>query len=264
MHPTRVFPDGHKQHPTTATSPAIPGVSTEIQHVHDIFTIVQVQPRRRARKPQQGPKNMRAQAVWLLHIHDYFNSKARSLACILVASVLRIWNRLRQAGIHGHLAHMPHFEQRQYTTWRASDPNLQRMLWLTYTVMARLSLWTKYFTTRRGKGEFPSTWPAEARVPSMLVVPLASTTTTWSTRSIRRPGFSCGEALPCSSLRTSALATWRPEGRQMPVHYSSNKYNFQTISSPLTTQLPQAAGAAYAFKNAKLDRIVACYWGQCC
>ena len=52
------------------------------------------------------------------------------------------------------------------------------------------------------------------------------------------------------------------KGRQMPVHYGSVKYNFQTISSPLTTQLPQAASASYAFKNAKLDRIVACYFGD--
>jgi 2-oxoisovalerate dehydrogenase E1 component alpha subunit len=29
------------------------------------------------------------------------------------------------------------------------------------------------------------------------------------------------------------------KGRQMPVHYGSKEYNFVTISSPLTTQLPQ-------------------------
>lgn len=29
------------------------------------------------------------------------------------------------------------------------------------------------------------------------------------------------------------------KGRQMPVHYGSKELNFQTISSPLTTQLPQ-------------------------
>lgn len=35
------------------------------------------------------------------------------------------------------------------------------------------------------------------------------------------------------------------KGRQMPVHYGSQRHNFQTISSPLATQLPQAAGSAY-------------------
>jgi 2-oxoisovalerate dehydrogenase E1 component alpha subunit len=37
-------------------------------------------------------------------------------------------------------------------------------------------------------------------------------------------------------------------GRNMPVHYGSRALNCHTISSPLATQLPQAAGAAYALK----------------
>ncbi len=42
------------------------------------------------------------------------------------------------------------------------------------------------------------------------------------------------------------------KGRQMPVHYGSKELNWHTISSPLTTQLPQAVGAAYANKMAAL------------
>ena len=38
------------------------------------------------------------------------------------------------------------------------------------------------------------------------------------------------------------------KGRQMPIHYGSRALNFHTISSPLATQLPHAAGAAYALK----------------
>ncbi|KAG2529325.1 hypothetical protein BBO99_00003422 [Phytophthora kernoviae] len=52
------------------------------------------------------------------------------------------------------------------------------------------------------------------------------------------------------------------KGRQMPVHYGSKSLNYQTISSPLATQLPQAAGAAYAFKLAKEDRIAVSYFGE--
>ncbi len=38
------------------------------------------------------------------------------------------------------------------------------------------------------------------------------------------------------------------KGRQMPVHYGCRALNYQTISSPLGTQITQAVGAAYRFK----------------
>ena len=58
------------------------------------------------------------------------------------------------------------------------------------------------------------------------------------------------------------------KGRNMPVHYGSSKLNIHTISSPLATQIPQAAGAAYALKIQSLQnpnitpRICACYFGE--
>ncbi|KAI9826604.1 MAG: hypothetical protein M1832_006200 [Thelocarpon impressellum] len=58
------------------------------------------------------------------------------------------------------------------------------------------------------------------------------------------------------------------KGRNMPVHYGSRELNVHTISSPLATQLPQAAGAAYALKLQALQnpnvppRVVACYFGE--
>ena len=52
------------------------------------------------------------------------------------------------------------------------------------------------------------------------------------------------------------------KGRQMPVHYGRKDLNFQTISSPLCTQLPQAAGAAYANKLEKYEGITVSYFGE--
>ncbi|KAI9498560.1 thiamine diphosphate-binding protein [Zychaea mexicana] len=53
------------------------------------------------------------------------------------------------------------------------------------------------------------------------------------------------------------------KGRQMPVHYGSKEHNFQTISSPLGTQIPQAAGAAYALKlNNDKQAVTICYFGE--
>lgn len=53
------------------------------------------------------------------------------------------------------------------------------------------------------------------------------------------------------------------KGRQMPIHYGNRRLNYVTISSPLTTQLPQAAGTAYSFKLDKDNKkIVICYFGE--
>ncbi|XP_045533113.1 2-oxoisovalerate dehydrogenase subunit alpha, mitochondrial [Pieris brassicae] len=53
------------------------------------------------------------------------------------------------------------------------------------------------------------------------------------------------------------------KGRHMPVHYGSKQHNIVTISSPLATQMPQAVGAAYAFKRTpNNDRCVICYFGE--
>jgi 2-oxoisovalerate dehydrogenase E1 component alpha subunit len=52
------------------------------------------------------------------------------------------------------------------------------------------------------------------------------------------------------------------KGRQMPIHYGSRALNFHTISSPLATQIPQAAGAAYALKRSGRRNCVMCYFGD--
>ena len=52
------------------------------------------------------------------------------------------------------------------------------------------------------------------------------------------------------------------KGRQMPVHYGSRELNFMTISSPLATQIPQAAGYAYGQKLAGNNACTLCYFGE--
>ncbi|KAF2261947.1 2-oxoisovalerate dehydrogenase subunit alpha mitochondrial precursor [Lojkania enalia] len=57
-------------------------------------------------------------------------------------------------------------------------------------------------------------------------------------------------------------------GRNMPVHYGSSELNIHTISSTLATQIPHAAGAAYALKLQNQQqpevppRITVCYFGE--
>lgn len=52
------------------------------------------------------------------------------------------------------------------------------------------------------------------------------------------------------------------KGRQMPVHYGSKQYNYQTISSPLATQIPQAVGAGYAMKLENSKSLPVCFFGE--
>ncbi|KAL5463907.1 hypothetical protein EMCRGX_G032856 [Ephydatia muelleri] len=52
------------------------------------------------------------------------------------------------------------------------------------------------------------------------------------------------------------------KGRQMPVHFGSKDLHFQFISSPLSTQMPQAPGYAYGMKLSGKKNCVICYFGD--
>lgn len=52
------------------------------------------------------------------------------------------------------------------------------------------------------------------------------------------------------------------KGRQMPIHYGAAELNFMTISSPLGTQIPQAAGYAYGQKMSGEPAVTICYFGE--
>ncbi|KAI9113215.1 hypothetical protein K1719_015740 [Acacia pycnantha] len=52
------------------------------------------------------------------------------------------------------------------------------------------------------------------------------------------------------------------KGKQMPVHYVSNKHNYFTVSSPIATQVPQAAGVGYALKMEGKNACAVTYFGD--
>ena len=54
------------------------------------------------------------------------------------------------------------------------------------------------------------------------------------------------------------------KGRQMPIHYGSRALNYQTISSPLGTQIPQAVGVAMSLKNNNKKGVAMCFFGEGC
>jgi len=52
------------------------------------------------------------------------------------------------------------------------------------------------------------------------------------------------------------------KGRQLPVHYGDKALRFVTVSSPLATQISQAAGAAYGLKLQAKDSVAITYYGE--
>jgi 2-oxoisovalerate dehydrogenase E1 component alpha subunit len=80
----------------------------------------------------------------------------------------------------------------------------------------------------------------------------------------REPGILLWRGFPLQNFADQCFSNIDDlgHGRQMPVHYGSNTYNYQTISSPLATQIPQAVGAAYALKRQGLPQISVCYFGE--
>ncbi|XP_019630911.1 PREDICTED: 2-oxoisovalerate dehydrogenase subunit alpha, mitochondrial-like [Branchiostoma belcheri] len=52
------------------------------------------------------------------------------------------------------------------------------------------------------------------------------------------------------------------KGRMVPINYGSRDINFVSMSSPLATQIPQAAGAAYAMRMSGRSLCVTCYFGD--
>jgi 2-oxoisovalerate dehydrogenase E1 component alpha subunit len=51
-------------------------------------------------------------------------------------------------------------------------------------------------------------------------------------------------------------------GRQMPAHWGSRRLGILTGSSPIATQIPHAAGAAYAVKYRREQAVVGCWFGE--
>ena len=51
-------------------------------------------------------------------------------------------------------------------------------------------------------------------------------------------------------------------GRQMPSHWGSRRLGIISHSSPIATQIPHAAGVAYAVRYREEDAVVGCWFGE--
>ena len=86
----------------------------------------------------------------------------------------------------------------------------------------------------------------------------------WIFPSYRDPGICLYRRVPVVDLLHQCYgnASDNTSGRQMPVHYSFRSIRFASISSPIGTQIVQAAGAAMAAKVRRDPVVVATLFGD--
>lgn len=86
----------------------------------------------------------------------------------------------------------------------------------------------------------------------------------WLFPAYRQPGILLLRNVPYEKI----IAEWfgnsgdTSKGRQMPVHYSFRQANFVSISSPIGTQISQAAGAAMAARIRGDDTVFMTFFGD--
>ncbi|KAG8378173.1 hypothetical protein BUALT_Bualt08G0110400 [Buddleja alternifolia] len=80
----------------------------------------------------------------------------------------------------------------------------------------------------------------------------------------REPGILLWRGFTLEEFANQLFGTKKDigKGRQMPIHYGSNEHNYFTVSSPLATQLPQAAGIAYSLKMDNKEACVVAFTGD--
>ena len=86
----------------------------------------------------------------------------------------------------------------------------------------------------------------------------------WLFPSYRIPGAALWRGAELDKLVANCYgnADDNAKGRQMPVHYSLSEINWVSISSPLGTQIIQAAGTARAMQIRKVDSVAVTWFGD--
>ena len=86
----------------------------------------------------------------------------------------------------------------------------------------------------------------------------------WVVPQYREPGAALARGMPLTELICQFMTNSGDpaKGRQMPCHYVYRKGNFLSISSPVGTQIPHAAGIAWAMKLRKARDAVLVYFGD--
>ncbi|MGI0148389.1 MAG: thiamine pyrophosphate-dependent dehydrogenase E1 component subunit alpha, partial [Thermoplasmata archaeon] len=118
----------------------------------------------------------------------------------------------------------------------------------------RAMLATRLFDTRgmnlQRQGRIGFFVPSSGQEASQVGTAYAAAKDDWIFPSYRTHSIAILRGVPFRTIFDQLFgnATDIPLGRQMPNHFSFRKWNFVSISSPIGTQITQAAGAARAMQ----------------
>ncbi len=86
----------------------------------------------------------------------------------------------------------------------------------------------------------------------------------WIYPSYREPGAALFRGYTLEEFIAQLYGNERDpvKGRQMPVHHAVKRINYVSISSPVGTQIPQAAGTAQAARISGKDDVAIVYFGE--
>jgi len=106
--------------------------------------------------------------------------------------------------------------------------------------------------------------PSTGQEASHIGAALALQSDDWVYPSYRDPGITLLRGITVAELLNQCYGNSADHtlGRQMPVHYSFKKIRFVSISSPIATQVVQAAGTAMAMKIRKDPHVAMAFFGD--
>ncbi|CAA0831679.1 2-oxoisovalerate dehydrogenase subunit alpha 1-mitochondrial [Striga hermonthica] len=135
-----------------------------------------------------------------------------------------------------------------------------------YRSMVTLQIMDSFFyeAQRQGRLSFYMTSTGEEAVNIATAAALSSDDVVLP--QYREPGILLWRGFTLEQFTNQLFGTkyGSDKGRQMPVHYGSKQHNYLTVSSPIATQLPQAAGVAYSLKMDNKEACVVAFMGDGC
>ncbi|MDP7035949.1 MAG: pyruvate dehydrogenase (acetyl-transferring) E1 component subunit alpha [Planctomycetota bacterium] len=106
--------------------------------------------------------------------------------------------------------------------------------------------------------------PATGQEASHVGAAFALRDSDWVVPSYRNPGISLLRGISIQMFIDQLFGNERDvvKGRQMPNHFAFSSINFLSISSPISTQIPQAAGLAMAMQYRDTDQVCMTFCGD--